>query len=107
MVPEVAVDGTDVVIVVAVLEVTVASTPLNFTILLAAVGLKFAPVIVTTEEPTDAPTPFDGSKLRITGGGVTESFEQEENCMQPRMRSANAHNDLIIVLGLGEMETSI
>jgi hypothetical protein len=32
---------------VAVADVTVAATPLNFTVLLAAVASKFVPVIVT------------------------------------------------------------
>lgn len=45
--PVVEPEGTDVVILVAVLAVTVAVVPLNFTVLLAGVVLKFVPVMVT------------------------------------------------------------
>jgi len=45
--PEVAAAGTVAVKLVAVLAVTVAIVPLNVTILLAGVALKFVPVMVT------------------------------------------------------------
>ena len=47
MVPVVASDGTDVVMLVAVLADTTAAVPLNLTVLFAGVVLKFVPVIVT------------------------------------------------------------
>ena len=48
IVPVVAPDGTVAVILVAVgVPVTVATVPLNLTVLLAAVVLKFVPVMVT------------------------------------------------------------
>lgn len=62
--PEIAPLGTVAVILVVVLEVTVAVTPLNLTILLAGVELKLVPVIVM-----DAPTePKVGAKEEIVGG---------------------------------------
>ncbi len=45
--PVLAPAGTEVVMLVAVLAVTVAVVPLNCTVLLAGVVLKFVPVIVT------------------------------------------------------------
>ena len=60
MVPLVAPDGTVVVIVVAVEFVTTDWVPLNFTVLLAGVVLKFAPVMVTVA-PVD---PDAGEKLK-------------------------------------------
>ena len=45
--PVVASEGTVEVILVAVLAVTVAVTPLNFTMLLIGIELKFVPAIVT------------------------------------------------------------
>lgn len=47
MTPEVAPAGTTAAMLVAVLAVTVAVVPLNFTVLLAGVVLKFDPVMVT------------------------------------------------------------
>lgn len=41
--------GTEVVMLVAVLAVTGAAVPLNITMLLAGVGSKFVPVIITVE----------------------------------------------------------
>ena len=64
--PDVAPVGTDVVILVAALAVTVAVVPLNFTVLLAGVALKFVPAIVT-EVPT---APLVGVKLVIVGEGT-------------------------------------
>ena len=61
--PVVAPDGTVVIIWVDVLLVTTAAVPLNFTILLAAVVLKFVPVIVTVV-PTEA---LAGAKVVIVG----------------------------------------
>lgn len=66
IVPVVAASGTEVVMLVAVLAETTASAPLNFTMLLAGVVLKFVPVIVT-EVPT---TPLVGLKLVIVGAGA-------------------------------------
>jgi hypothetical protein len=61
--PVVAPVGTVVVIEVAVDAVTIAVVPLNCTVLLAAVVLKFVPVMVTV-----APTaPVAGAKLVIVG----------------------------------------
>lgn len=62
--PVLAPSGTETTSCVADAEVTVAVTPLNFTVLLAAVVLKFDPVIVTAE-PT---SPDAGVKPEIAGG---------------------------------------
>jgi len=67
IVPVVAPLGTVATRLVVVAEVTVAVVPLNLTVLLAAVELKFVPEIVT-EEPT---APLVGLKLEIVGGTVT------------------------------------
>jgi len=67
--------GTDVVILVAVLAVTVAVVPLKFTVLLAGVVLKFAPVIVT-----DVPTgPLPGvNEVRMgTWASMTKERRQK------------------------------
>lgn len=63
----------EVVILVSVLAVTIASVPLNFTMFVAGVVLKLVPVIVTVA----ATTPAVGVKLTIVGGGVTESSLQQ------------------------------
>ena len=61
--PVVAPDGTVATISVLLALVTVAEVPLNATELLAAVVLKFSPVMVT-----DVPAvPLDGEKLEIVG----------------------------------------
>jgi hypothetical protein len=61
--PVVAPEGIVVVIVVDVLAVTVEVVPLNFTVLLAGVVLKFVPVMVTV-----VPTiPLTGLKLVMMG----------------------------------------
>lgn len=61
--------GTDVVIEVAVADFTVAEVPLNLTVLLDEIVLKFVPVIVTV-----APTsPDTGVKLVIVGTGNVAS----------------------------------
>ena len=63
IVPVVAPAGTVVVMLVAVEAVTVATVPLNLTILLACVVLKLVPVMVTV-----APTcPLVGLKELIVG----------------------------------------
>ena len=70
--PVVAPTGTVVVIVVEVLAVTIAAVPLKVTVLLAAIELKFVPVIETV-----APTnPEGGVKEIIVGGNaaVTEKL---------------------------------
>jgi hypothetical protein len=61
--PVVAPDGTVATISVIVALVTVAEVPLNATELLAAVVLKFPPVMVT-EVPA---VPLDGEKLDMVG----------------------------------------
>ena len=67
IVPVVAPTGTEVVILVVVLAVTIATVPLNLTILFAGVVSKFVPVIVT-----DVPTPpLVGLKLVMAGGRIT------------------------------------
>ena len=71
MVPVVAPVGTVVVMLVAVDAVTVAATPLKFTVLLAGVVLKFVPVMVTVV-PTG---PLAGAKLAIVGGMKTVNEE--------------------------------
>ena len=66
MAPVVAPVGTDVVMPVLVLAVTVAVVPLNFTVLLAGVVEKFVPEIVTV-----APTvPLVGAKPLMVGVDV-------------------------------------
>ena len=65
MVPVVAPGGTEVVILVALLAVTVAVVPLNFTVLFEGVASKLVPVIVT-EVPI---VPLDGLKMEMAGGG--------------------------------------
>jgi len=63
IVPVVAPVGTATVKCVVVAAETVAAVPLNMTVLLAGVALKFVPVIVT-----DVPTsPLVGLKLVIVG----------------------------------------
>jgi len=63
IVPVVAPAGTVVVILVTVLAVTIAVVPLNFTVLLAGVVLKFVPMIFT-----DVPTgPEVGVKDAMVG----------------------------------------
>lgn len=61
--PVVAPAGTVVVILVVVLAETTAVVPLNFTVLLAGVALKFVPVMVTLV-PTG---PLEGVKLVMVG----------------------------------------
>lgn len=61
--PVVAPEGIVVVIVEDVLAVTVEVVPLNFTVLLAGVVLKFVPVMVTVV-PTN---PLTGLKLVMVG----------------------------------------
>lgn len=65
--PVVVPAGTVTVKLVAVLAVTMASTPLNVTVLLEGVVLKFVPDIVT-ELPT---FPDVGEKLLMVGGEAT------------------------------------
>jgi hypothetical protein len=48
MAPVLAAAGAVTTKVLAVADVTLAAVPLNFTVLSAAVALKFAPLIVTT-----------------------------------------------------------
>jgi len=69
--PVVAPVGTVVVILVAVEAVTFARVPLNRTILLAGVVLKFVPVIIT-EAVTE---PLAGEKPVIVGAGSTVKLE--------------------------------
>ena len=65
--PLVAPVGTEVTMLVAVGVPVVAVVPLNFTVLLVAVVLKFVPVMVTV-----APTrPLVGLKEVIVGVGMT------------------------------------
>ena len=66
IVPVVAPVGTVVVILVSVLAVTVADVPLNVTVLLAGVILKFVPVIITVV-PIE---PEGGEKSIMEGGNV-------------------------------------
>jgi hypothetical protein len=74
-----AVAGTVTTIWVADTELTLAATPLNVTVLLAASVLKFLPVIVTTS----LGNPFAGTNvLMVTGtsgltGGLGCDFEQD------------------------------
>ena len=70
IVPVVAPTGTDVVMLVAVLAVTTAVVPLNFTMLLAGVKSKFVPVIVT-EVPIG---PLVGVKLVIVGAILPDVY---------------------------------
>ena len=65
--PVVVPEGTAVVMLVLVLEDTIAVVPLNLTVLLVAVLLKLDPVMVT-EVPTD---PLVGLKLSMMGAVVT------------------------------------
>ena len=66
IIPELAPEGTFTINEVAVAAETVATVPLNLTILLASVELKFVPVMVTV-----APTaPLAGEKLVIVGSGT-------------------------------------
>lgn len=66
-VPVVAPDGTVVVMLVAVLAVTIAVVPLNLTLLLAGVALKFVPMMVMV-----VPTlPLGGLNEVMVGKGVT------------------------------------
>lgn len=58
--------GTEVVMLVAVLAVTMAVVPLNLTMLLAGVVLKFVPVMITLV----VTAPFAGVKLVIEGNVV-------------------------------------
>ena len=75
--PVVAPEGTEVVMLVLVLVVTVALVPLNITVLFAALALKFVPVIVT-----DVPTgPLVGLKLVMVGGGVTIVLRKTETVL--------------------------
>jgi len=64
--PEVAAAGTVVVKLVAVLAVTVAIVPLNVTILLVGIILKFVPVMVTALKTA----PDIGVKEVIVGAGI-------------------------------------
>jgi hypothetical protein len=64
IVPVVAPAGTEVEILVAVLAVTTAVVPLNLTMLLAGVGSKFVPVIVTVVPMG----PFPGVNEVMVGG---------------------------------------
>ena len=74
MVPVVAPEGTEVVILVEVLAVAMAVVPLNFTMLLAAEVLKFVPVIVTV-----APTnPLVGLKLAMVGDVTVATVKSVE-----------------------------
>ena len=68
--PVIALTGTGTVILVAVAAVGTASIPPNFTILLASVVLKFAPVMVIT---VPIP-PIAGRKLVMVGCGIGSSF---------------------------------
>ncbi len=72
IVPVVAPTGTVVLILVVVLDDTVASVPLKRTSLLPGVLLKFVPVI-STGVPTG---PLIGLKLVIVGGKVTTKFDE-------------------------------
>ena len=67
--PTIAAAGTEVVMLVAVLTVTVASMPLNFTVLFAGVSEKLVPVMVTV---VVAP-PLVGVKLVMAGIVLTET----------------------------------
>lgn len=67
--PVIAPNGTIAVMLVAVLAVTVATTPLNFTVLLIGVVLKFIPVIVTLV-PTG---PLVGEKDEAVNAGKEET----------------------------------
>ncbi len=62
--PVVMPDGTEATIDVLLQLVTVAATPLNFTVLEPCAAPKFAPVMVT-EAPQE---PDDGDRLLIAGG---------------------------------------
>lgn len=68
--PVVAPSGTTVVMLVEVAALTMAVTPLNATILLAGVALKFEPLIITVA----ASAPLDGLKVVMVGVGSTLKF---------------------------------
>ena len=70
IVPVVAPEGTVVVMLVAVLAVTTAVVPLNLTVLLAGVVLKFVPGMLTVV-PT---APLVGVKLEIVGKDEAEAL---------------------------------
>ena len=72
--PVVAPVGTEVVMLVALLAVTVATVPLNLTVLFAGVMSKFVPVIVT-DVPT---TPLVGLKLAMVGALVVSVLRKIE-----------------------------
>ena len=79
--PVVAPEGTVVVMVVAELVITVASVPLNVTMLF--VGVKSNPVpVMVTGDPTG---PEAGEKERTTGGGdagvYNSETSQEDNAL--------------------------
>ena len=63
--PEVAADGTVVLMLVVEAEVTVASEPLNATLLLVRTVWKLVPAIVTAAPAA----PWEGWKLVIVGAG--------------------------------------
>ena len=68
--PVVAPDGTDVVILVEVDAVTLATEPLNVITLLVGVELKFVPVMITV-----APSaPFSGLMSMMDGTGNTSKL---------------------------------
>lgn len=70
--------GTAVVMLLAVLIVTMEAVPLNFTMLLATVALKLAPVIIT-----GVPIgPLDGVKA-VMAGPVTENIISLKNITPP------------------------
>ena len=68
--PVLASKGTVTLMVVAVLDSTSASAPLNFTILAEGVVLKFVPVM-TTSSPIE---PVVGVNEVMVGGGITKSM---------------------------------
>ena len=93
--PVVAPPGTVVVIVVAVLFVIVAVTPLNFTVLFADVVLKLVPVIVTVVPVV----PLVGLKLETvgaepTGGGPLPCFVMFRAYVPEQVPLASVHDQL-------------
>ena len=76
IVPVVAPEGTGVVILVVVLAVTTAVVLLNFTMLLAGMGLKLVPTIVT-----DAPTAPEGGEKEVIVGAEIELIRFLKTCM--------------------------
>ena len=79
--PVVAPAGTVMVKLVVLAVVTVAAVPLKVTLLLAAVGLKFVPVMVTV-----APTkPLVGLISVIVGGGITTVNDTPEFEVSPEV----------------------